>query len=163
MQTAAATLFSLRRQWIFHELCRHFAHVYMPSTQPWHREFPLDWTALSGDGVPGSDLTRAVLARGRIWRHRWQTDATRRCSLCFSTASTFASPSSGRRSNGRISADAVAAIIWPRATASSWLGTVAAVAAGFALLSVSRSPRRPSLLGALASTIRYGCQSRQLT
>ena len=81
------------------------------------------------DATSTLELTRAVLARARIRRHRWQTDSTRRCSLCFSTASTFASPSSGRRSNGRISADAVAAIIWPRATASSWLGTVAAVAA----------------------------------
>lgn len=54
----------LCRQWVFDELHRHFEHVYMPSTQPWHREFPLDWAAL-GDGQAGGDLTRAVFVASR--------------------------------------------------------------------------------------------------
>lgn len=33
------------RGWVFAELQRHFAYVYIPKTQPNHREFPLDWTA----------------------------------------------------------------------------------------------------------------------
>ncbi len=33
------------RAWLFKELQGLFAHVYLPTTQPWHEEFPLDWTA----------------------------------------------------------------------------------------------------------------------
>ena len=32
------------RGWIRRELSNSFAHVYMPVTQPWHEEFPLDWS-----------------------------------------------------------------------------------------------------------------------
>jgi FkbM family methyltransferase len=32
------------RPWIFTELQKHFEYVYMPSTQPNHAEFPIDWT-----------------------------------------------------------------------------------------------------------------------
>jgi hypothetical protein len=32
------------RSWVRGELAKAFAHVYMPVTQPWHEEFPLDWS-----------------------------------------------------------------------------------------------------------------------
>jgi Methyltransferase domain len=32
------------RRWIRRELAAAFAHVYVPLTQPWHEEFPLDWS-----------------------------------------------------------------------------------------------------------------------
>lgn len=32
------------RAWLFRELQRHFEYVYVPTTQPCHEEFPLDWT-----------------------------------------------------------------------------------------------------------------------
>jgi hypothetical protein len=31
------------RRWVFTELKQHFPYVYMPITQPWHEEFPIDW------------------------------------------------------------------------------------------------------------------------
>jgi hypothetical protein len=31
------------RGWVRHELKAGFSHVYIPTTQPWHDEFPLDW------------------------------------------------------------------------------------------------------------------------
>lgn len=31
------------RPWVFNELKRHFEFVYMPLTQPNHKEFPVDW------------------------------------------------------------------------------------------------------------------------
>jgi hypothetical protein len=33
------------RSWVRRELASCFAHVYMPVTQPWHEEFPLDWSS----------------------------------------------------------------------------------------------------------------------
>ncbi len=33
------------RAWLFKELQGLFEFVYVPTTQPWHEEFPLDWTA----------------------------------------------------------------------------------------------------------------------
>lgn len=49
------------RPWLFNRLKQHFAHVYLPRTQPAHEEFPLDWT------VPPADdrLTRAVFVASR--------------------------------------------------------------------------------------------------
>ncbi len=32
------------RSWVRRELASHFPHVYLPLTQPWHEEFPLDWS-----------------------------------------------------------------------------------------------------------------------
>ncbi len=32
------------RSWMRRELATHFSHVYVPRTQPWHEEFPLDWS-----------------------------------------------------------------------------------------------------------------------
>ena len=50
------------RPWIFDQLKKHFAHVYMPVTQPNHDEFPLDW--LMNDRPPSS-LNRAVFICSR--------------------------------------------------------------------------------------------------
>ena len=44
------------RAWVYAQLKRHFSYVYLPITQPWHEEFPLDWTF-----PPDSKrLTRAI-------------------------------------------------------------------------------------------------------
>jgi len=32
------------RPWLFRELKKHYEHVYIPLTQPNHKEFPIDWT-----------------------------------------------------------------------------------------------------------------------
>lgn len=48
------------RPWVFHQLRQHFAHVYMPVTQPDHPEFPLDWTRPSGEPI-----SRAVFVAAR--------------------------------------------------------------------------------------------------
>ena len=49
------------RDWVCSELRKHFPFVYMPLTQPWHEEFPVDWS------VPDSriPLSRAVFVAGR--------------------------------------------------------------------------------------------------
>jgi hypothetical protein len=49
------------RRWVIEVLRSQFAHVYVPMTQPWHEEFPLDWPqpALSGR------LTRAIFIASR--------------------------------------------------------------------------------------------------
>jgi hypothetical protein len=45
------------RPWIFNRLRRHFKHVYLPSTQPNHPHFPIEWKNL----VPNDKvLTRAI-------------------------------------------------------------------------------------------------------
>lgn len=51
------------RKWVYNELKRHFAHVYMPRTQPFHEEFPLDWS--SGKAEAASTLTRSVFIASR--------------------------------------------------------------------------------------------------
>jgi hypothetical protein len=33
------------RKWVYTHLKKYFNHVYMPITQPWHEEFPIDWTS----------------------------------------------------------------------------------------------------------------------
>ena len=42
------------RGWLLQELSRHFPHVYFTRTQPWHPQFPLDWSH------PPAGLTRAI-------------------------------------------------------------------------------------------------------
>jgi hypothetical protein len=32
------------RPWLLRELRRHFPHAYVTTTQPWHEEFPIDWS-----------------------------------------------------------------------------------------------------------------------
>jgi ABC-type polysaccharide/polyol phosphate transport system ATPase subunit len=39
------------RAWVYSQLGSHFRHVYLPITQPWHPEFPLDWTADLAHGI----------------------------------------------------------------------------------------------------------------
>jgi len=53
--TQAAHGFGCRptRPWVFSSLKRLFAFVYVPRTQPWHDEFPIDWL-----GVPPANATR---------------------------------------------------------------------------------------------------------
>jgi SAM-dependent methyltransferase len=48
------------RRWVRDELRRSFPHVYMPTTQPWHPEFPADWTA-----IDSKELTRAIFVASR--------------------------------------------------------------------------------------------------
>jgi hypothetical protein len=49
------------RPWIFRRLRELFAHVYCPTTQPAHENFPTDWVARSGRG----SATRAVFVASR--------------------------------------------------------------------------------------------------
>ncbi len=49
------------RRWLLNELRKHFPYVYLPATQPWHEQFPLDWTAPPAAGL----LTRAVFIASR--------------------------------------------------------------------------------------------------
>jgi SAM-dependent methyltransferase len=49
------------RAWVAAQLRRDFAHVYLPVTQPWHEEFPLDWTV----PPPNPFLVRAVFVASR--------------------------------------------------------------------------------------------------
>ena len=50
------------RRWIFQTLKSLFRHVYMPTTQPCHEEFPLDWTRPETHMAP---LKRAVFIASR--------------------------------------------------------------------------------------------------
>jgi hypothetical protein len=38
-----------------------FPHVYLPATQPWHEEFPLDWSI----PVAAAPYTRAIFIAAR--------------------------------------------------------------------------------------------------
>lgn len=59
------------RPWVHRRLRELFRHVYMPRTQPWHPEFPIDWTTPVRD--PDA-LTRAVfIASRRAIRNRLLT------------------------------------------------------------------------------------------
>lgn len=49
------------RPWVWNRLSEHFAHVYVTTTQPWHEEFPLDWSS----NAPAERLTRAVFVASR--------------------------------------------------------------------------------------------------
>jgi tRNA (mo5U34)-methyltransferase len=49
------------RAWILDALKKVFPHVYVPTTQPNHEEFPVDWTRPG----PGGLLTRAVFVASR--------------------------------------------------------------------------------------------------
>jgi len=50
------------RKWVYNALKEHFPHVYMPQTQPWHKEFPLDWTTATSARL----LTRSVFIASRV-------------------------------------------------------------------------------------------------
>lgn len=49
------------RRWVWTELARRFPYVYATTTQPWHDEFPLDWSL----EPIGDMLTRAVFVASR--------------------------------------------------------------------------------------------------
>lgn len=49
------------RPWVWARLQESFEHVYATTTQPWHEQFPLDWTVAPADGR----LTRAVFIASR--------------------------------------------------------------------------------------------------
>ena len=49
------------RKWIYNQLRRHFDYVYMPITQPYHEEFPIDWTSPPSAYA----LTRSVFVASR--------------------------------------------------------------------------------------------------
>jgi 2-polyprenyl-3-methyl-5-hydroxy-6-metoxy-1,4-benzoquinol methylase len=49
------------RKWVYNQLKLSFEHVYMPVTQPYHEEFPLDWTSREGHSI----LTRSVYIASR--------------------------------------------------------------------------------------------------
>jgi hypothetical protein len=36
------------RRWVWDRLIEQFQYVYLTATQPWHEEFPIDWTAPQG-------------------------------------------------------------------------------------------------------------------
>ena len=50
------------RAWVFRELQGLFEYVYLPTTQPCHEEFPLDWT---DPGKHGAGLQRAIFIASR--------------------------------------------------------------------------------------------------
>jgi hypothetical protein len=50
------------RPWIFEQLQQRFAHVYMPTTQPCHPEFPVEWTE---HPVSDQQLSRAIFVASR--------------------------------------------------------------------------------------------------
>lgn len=49
------------RLWVHQRLSELFPYVYMPKTQPWHPEFPVDWTIPESAG----ELTRAIFIASR--------------------------------------------------------------------------------------------------
>ncbi|MBH25807.1 MAG: hypothetical protein CMH57_15480 [Myxococcales bacterium] len=49
------------RAWLWRELGALFPHVYLPTTQPWHEEFPTDWTTPPDNPF----LIRAVFVASR--------------------------------------------------------------------------------------------------
>jgi hypothetical protein len=50
------------RRWVFNRLQEQFEHVYLPKTQPWHEQFPIDW--LNYVPTPGI-AQRAVFVASR--------------------------------------------------------------------------------------------------
>lgn len=49
------------RKWVYNRLKKHFEFVYLPITQPYHEEFPLDWS--SSQNL--KKLTRAIFIASR--------------------------------------------------------------------------------------------------
>lgn len=50
------------RAWVMESLKRHFPHVYNTRSQPWHEEFPLDWSA---PAASSTGLYRSVFVASR--------------------------------------------------------------------------------------------------
>jgi hypothetical protein len=55
------------RPWIVDQLGRHFSYVYVTTTQPWHKEFPLEWNA--EPVASGAQLSRGVFVASRTPLH----------------------------------------------------------------------------------------------
>ena len=53
------------RAWVFSRLRGNFQFVYVSRTQPWHEEFPLDWSPASAASWPAEQLSRAVFVASR--------------------------------------------------------------------------------------------------
>lgn len=51
------------RAWVFSSLRRLFEYVYIPRTQPWHEEFPINW--LGEPPVSATGLYRSVFVASR--------------------------------------------------------------------------------------------------
>jgi len=51
------------RPWIFNNLKKLFAHVYLTTSQPWHEEFPIDW--INGQSRNPQLLSRSVFVASR--------------------------------------------------------------------------------------------------
>lgn len=50
------------RKWVYNQLKKYFNFVYLPITQPDHKEFPVDWTLLN---KPSGALTRAIFVASK--------------------------------------------------------------------------------------------------
>jgi hypothetical protein len=53
------------RRWVFAQLERLFEHVYVPRSQPWHEEFPVDWSPKAAAAWAPGRLSRAVFVASR--------------------------------------------------------------------------------------------------
>jgi SAM-dependent methyltransferase len=53
------------RPWLFARLRERFEHVYVTRTQPWHEEFPIDWSPAAEQAWPANRLSRAVFVASR--------------------------------------------------------------------------------------------------
>lgn len=53
------------RSWVVSQLRQHLAHVYLPTSQPWHEEFPVDWSEAAAATWPPGRLSRAVFVASR--------------------------------------------------------------------------------------------------
>lgn len=53
------------RKWVFSQLKARFEHVYATASQPWHEEFPIDWTPAAAAAWPPDRLSRAVFVASR--------------------------------------------------------------------------------------------------
>jgi hypothetical protein len=53
------------RAWVFARLSDNFEFAYVTRTQPWHEEFPLDWSPAAAASWPTNQLTRAVFVGSR--------------------------------------------------------------------------------------------------
>ncbi len=51
------------RAWLYRELQNLFEYVYLPATQPWHEEFPLDWSTIPERHE--ANLQRAIFIASR--------------------------------------------------------------------------------------------------
>ena len=53
------------RSWVFARLRENFEHVYITLTQPWHEEFPIDWSEAGAAAWPPNRLSRAIFVASR--------------------------------------------------------------------------------------------------